>query len=224
MQRESFEKKLFILRNIEGDPNHRELAIIRQLEDELRDNKTFIGIAPFGSVVGGYSTEKSDIDLFLLFDSSKAIDVGQEGIDNSEELYKKVDAWEKKVWKSERININTIFRNINPQHIIHDLELGIKRGDPGEFISTIPADMSRVITGNKINQYRKVITEALNALTADQRKKLVDEIMGSLVRSDERSLQKRLDRMPALSVDEHLEIMGKREQMWWDRVQKIWNL
>ena len=57
---ESFEKKLYTPRDIEGKPNNEALEQLRDIEDYLRGkyfsgDKKLIGVASMGSIVSGYS-------------------------------------------------------------------------------------------------------------------------------------------------------------------------
>lgn len=68
---ESFEKKLYIPRDAEGEPNREELKKIREIENILKNHPAFVGLAPFGSIIKGYSKGDSDIDINIIYDSSK---------------------------------------------------------------------------------------------------------------------------------------------------------
>src|SRR3989344_5864417 len=105
MNPESFEKKLYDPKDIEDVPNTRALELIREIEDKFNGNPAFVGIVPRGSMVHGYSTEKSDLDILVLFDSSKI----QTNIDD-------------KSFQRDYIErgVQFFFLNINPSLVIHD--------------------------------------------------------------------------------------------------------
>lgn len=67
----SFETKLFIPRDTEGEQNRKELSIIREFETELRKFEIFVGVAPYDSVMKGYKNGESDLDMKIAVDSSK---------------------------------------------------------------------------------------------------------------------------------------------------------
>lgn len=70
MNPESFEKKIYIPRDIEGESLTQELAEVRQIEAKFDNVPEFISIVGEGSIFKGYNVETSDIDLVLLYDSS----------------------------------------------------------------------------------------------------------------------------------------------------------
>lgn len=215
MKPEFIENKLYTARDIEGEPNFKELEMIRQLEDRLNKNESFVGIAPFGSMVSGYSTAESDIDIFVLYD-----DPGITKIDNLEE---QAELWEREI-KRSGIDADILFQNINLKLILQDLRVGIKLGRPHEFISPALTQLSRVVTGKRIEHYRRIVSAELQKLTSEQKEKVIDVIVERLVRRDELSLYKRKKRMPELSEEDHQRILEARATKWRKRVQKVWSL
>lgn len=220
MKPESFEKKLYIARDIEGGPNERKLAALRELDKRLAESELFVGLAPFGSVVSGYSTEESDLDIYALYSYPKgaSLDFWQ----NTREKIRKIES---EIEKEQKIKIHLISKNINPQFVIDNIKLGAEsKNNPGEFVETELAEMSRVVTGKKIDQCRKIISEKLQELSVEQKQQLANSIVDSLVRRDAMSLPKRVKRMKDLSEEEHQSILAERKKMWRERVKKIWGL
>jgi predicted nucleotidyltransferase len=217
MKFESFEKKLYLARDLEGAPNHEQIEVIRALEKRLEENETFVGLAPFGSVVSGYSTKESDLDVYALYDWPL-------GISSETWNAQKIDEIKQEIEKEYGIKINFIPQNINPEHIVHDIGLGVQKDDPGEYVATAMAEMTRIVTGKKIDEYRKTIIEYLHGLSSKQKNQLTDSIVESLARRDGYSLFKRVNRMNEFSAEEHQRILEERRRMWNQRVLKIWDL
>ncbi len=208
-------KKLYILRNVDGEPNYDEISILRKIENKLIENEAYIGLAPFGSVVSGYNIEGSDLDIYALYDRPKG--TGSDAVRSIKDLKKEVE-------DDVGIKINLIEENINSEMIKQDIRTGISRGNPGEFVSTVLAEMSRMVTGKKIENYRKDILIEMQKLSPEQKQQLFDSIVESLARRDALSLYKRTKRMEELSKEDHQEIIEKRKEMWQERVRKIWGL
>jgi predicted nucleotidyltransferase len=215
MKPESFKQKLYIPRNVEGEPNEQELIVIRELEKRLAGEESFVGLAPFGSVVNGYSLKDSDFDFYILCDWPKGTSFSvAERTSNIIKAFK----------REKGIEMHFIYRNVNPELVLSDLEHGIGKNNPGEFVGAVLAEMSRLVTGKKINQYRKIISEKLRELPAEQKQELAISILDNLASGEALSLFKRSKRIGGISKEEHLIILEERKEMWRKRVAKIWNL
>ncbi len=229
--KERLETKLYVPRDVKGEPNREELKIVRDIEKELSKHSSFIGIAPFGSIISGHSIKdweynpveqkiyESDIDLYVLCDNSKFRDE-KDYLDFAETL--KNTCLEESE-KNNRKKIQAILEIISIQGLIRDIKHYFDGNIEG-FPETKLAEMSRVITGKKIEFYRKQISDELQKLSISKQQEAVDKITESLVRRDEISLSKRKKRMPELTKREHEEILEKRKEMWQRRVQKVWGL
>jgi len=228
MDRERLETKLFIPRDVDGEPIAEEIAKIREIEKELANDpdfsKAFVGLASFGSLLSGYSNDskESDIDLFVLYDSKKT------------EL-RKFEERKEAPPSGEIKDVTLATCDINPENILAglrgwldqchiDKERKIVRapvkGEPRTIIALTA--MTRVVTGNKINEYRKAISEVLKELPADEVDEVREAIIENLAYSDSYNLAKRKERMPELTETDHLEILEKRKEMWRARVKNVW--
>ncbi|TSC95072.1 MAG: hypothetical protein CEN87_84 [Parcubacteria group bacterium Licking1014_1] len=222
MNPESFkqesEQKLYIIRDIEGQPNREELEIVREIEKKLSKHPSFIGLALFGSVISGVSTESSDIDLYVLCDESKFKDE-KDYLDFTKTLKNT------SIEQSERSNkkIQAILEIVTIEGIIAEIKRYFE-GYINYFPETILADMSRLTTGKKIGKYRKAISEELHKLPVKNQREAGEKITESIVRRDILSLGKRMERIPELSKQEHREVLEKRKEMWQKRVKKVWGL
>ena len=223
---ESFEKKMHIARDVEGNPRREELEIIRQLEEKLSLNKSFVGLAPFGSLMGGYGTKESDIDLFILCDDPELNKPLSEQKQPSDSDFLQKQAYELgEEMKRNGRNVEFIFQNINPDYLVKSAKFWLKnRGNLGDYVPLSLEAMTRVVTGKKIDQYRKAMAEKFDELDQKQKRMAADEIMKSLVKREIASLRKRERRMLEISPEDHQKILSAREAMWRDRIRKIWNL
>jgi hypothetical protein len=210
---ETFSRKLYLARNIEGKPNTKEIAELRKLEAGLGNQPDFVSVAPFGSVFRGYGNETSDIDTYVLYDSADD--------KPGPELEAAVKGWEAGA-ESGGQEKHAIFQNVNPERIIRDLKAGAAAGDPGEHVATVLSNMTRLTTGDKINGYREAIRTAINELPEEQRQQVKADILDALVRKDTLGLAKRKRRLPGFSDTDHQDVMRAREEMWRKRVESIW--
>lgn len=213
MRPESFSEKLYIPRNIEGEPNKESLGITRIIEERLQTNESFVGLAPFGSWVSGYSHDRSDIDLYVLYDSS---------LPGNSELAPLLQEVEKELEEKKGRRIHLISFDINPDLIIGDITKGYFSGDH-PYSSSLQA-MTRVVTGETIARYRREIAEKLDKLSSQERQAAAYEIFRSLSVSDAESFGKRSKRMKDFSEEELLGILEKRRQAWARRIEQFYGV
>lgn len=211
MNPESFEKKLYIPRDVEGEPNKEDLEFLHSLQEKLSEKNGFVGIAPFGSVVSGYSTEQSDMDLYMLYDDPKVF-----GGETGAELWKEIQ----NLTKDRNRKFNILSHNINFDFLLHYIKTDIASTQ----LATELGAMSRLVTGDRIREYRKKFVAELEKLPQEQKSILLNNIMASLSEKDAASLAKRKERMPELSESEHQNILNERKNMWEKRVKDMWNL
>lgn len=209
-----FENKLYIMRDVEGEPNREELEIVRGLEEYLSDDESFVGIAPFGSVVGGYNIEESDIDLYILYDS---FDPSKKVLGWDENLKSKTVQYTSEVLKNKGIFLHPNFQNVNPEFILQ----GFKK-DKSYPIRSM-ACMTRIVTGRKIESYRDTVRSGIDKLSIPE-EKIARRVLNYLIESDIERLDERQKRLPNISKEEHGQIMDKRYDMWAKRIDKIWGI
>lgn len=214
-QKERMETKLYVARDVEGEPNRKELEIIKK-ELELSKCAAFIGIAPFGSVVSGYSEKgASDIDVFVVYDVDKF-----ETAEEKQDFLRKINF--PRVYETEKGRFKVEFNRIgiSLNSIIDDIRCGNLFSSDDIDIS----DITRIITGDKIKTYREKIAVELQRLPLGSQQEIAGMIVGGLVKRDRESLRKRTERMPGLAEEQHEEILTKRKEMWKKRVKKIWGI
>lgn len=229
-QKKRMETKLYVVRDVDGEPNREEIEIVRELEKELSKHPAFIGVSLFGSAISGYSTnqeefnsefgtiDKPDLDLYVLYDLKKFSE--DQDVSDFYSLVKEI-----------------IFDIVRKHHKEIDVKkMGINRKEIIEGIRLLPtqerntsteidlAVMSRVISGETINEIREEVKVELRNLSVLSRTLILKKIVDNLVERDILSLKKRKKRMPKLSEEQHREILEKRKKMWRKRVQKIWGI
>lgn len=226
-EQESY-RKLYVARNVEGEPNREELKVIKNIEKALSKNPNFIGIAPFGSVVGGYKaipeynettreTEGSDLDIHVLYD----------GAYSDENNPIEDDVREACATETARsgISIHKTYEPVSIEKVSADLKRHFSE-EKTSYSSCMGmlASLSRVVTGKKVDDYRGKIIKILADLSSEQQDEVAEDITEDLAQEDQLSLAKRIGRLPAISEEEHHNILNERRQMWLGRVLKIWKL
>ena len=211
MNPEAFKNKLYIARDIEGNSNKEDLDLLRSLQEKMSEKKGFVGLAPFGSIVSGYSNEESDMDLYMLYDDPEGWG-GKVGAD----LWKEIQ----NLTKEQRKKFDLLGHNINFDFLMHDIKNNVSSAQ----LATELGAMSRLVTGEKINAYREKFAAELRKLPVEQKTILCNNIVSSLFEKDIASLDKREERMPDLTEEEHQNILTTRKDMWEKRVKKVWNL
>ncbi|MFA6189984.1 MAG: nucleotidyltransferase domain-containing protein [Candidatus Staskawiczbacteria bacterium] len=217
-RKERMETKLYLARDIDGEPNSEELQAIRQLEQELSSREDFIGIAPYGSVVAGYNTDNSDLDLIILYDNSQE---SRGKIPKIEYGLKQICEM---IGKANNIEISPDLVGIDLEAVLSD----IKRSFSGDKMNIFPRraliSLSRLAIGNKVDDYRRIIAEELHKLTKDQQEEVIADLVYALHFIDSASGLKRSSKMRRMWIHEHDEIIEKRKELWERRVRKIWGI
>lgn len=224
-QVERMETKLYVPRKVDGEPNREELEIIKGIEEKLSQHPAFIGVSGFGSSIAGYGNKSldSDVDIKLIYDESKFKDLE----DNIEflEMVKSIfpnGALEPNFINGKKIHF---FREmLYIDQIEHDFKSYSKEYYPEHFLVHGIAEISRIVTGDKINKYRAKITRLIQDLPKDRRDRLMNLVIDLLSEFDKKSLVKRSSRMPEVANQKQQEILEKRKEMWKKRVEKIWGI
>lgn len=203
MNQESFEKKLYIPRNIEGKPNTEALGVIREIDEKFKDNPAFVGVVPKGSVVHGYSNEKSDVDMLILYDSSKGGIV--DGIRNKFAL-EFIDK-----------NIHAMYSDVNPEDILRNFD-----HSNSDWIARLLADMTQMVTGDKIDFYRNLFAKKLNEIPSENQEKIKSRVLKLLMDKEKYSMEKATKRVPELEGKKE-ELIAARRKLWEDRFEQVWS-
>ena len=215
MQTESFKKKLYIARDVEGRSNSRELRVLRVLEEKLEIDPTFIGLAPYGSSFSGYNVEGSDIDVHALYDWPINSKTTERDIQNTKDVAKKII-------EQQGIKIQLNVANINPD-IINYLDSELIK-DPNQYISVILCTLTRIVTGKKISHYRRLFSEWIKRLPTERREEIIERTVDNLYKMDSATWDKRKERTKEISDSDLVEILSERKKMWRKRISKIYGL
>lgn len=68
-RKRSLENAVYNFRTVEGASNFNLISKLRVLEQRLRTDELFVGMAVRGSLGKGYSTQRSDLDVVVMFDA-----------------------------------------------------------------------------------------------------------------------------------------------------------
>ena len=211
----SLEEKLYIARNIEGEPNTEVLDSLRDFDKEMSQISEFISLCPQGSTVRGYSVDKSDIDLAILYDSGGAKyntpeywEVQKKIAERAQEI--KSEIWDATKQVSERPkNFQFRFGDIN-----HDvMESNLANGRLKEFAYLVSLN-----TGKRIESYRDYWKEKINAMSENKKETIISGVLDILVSNTDLDINTLAERTNIKSKDELLE---KRRELWKKRIENF---
>ena len=211
----SLENKLYIARNIEGEPNTEVLNDLRDFDKEMSQIPEFISLCPQGSTVRGYSVDKSDIDLAILYDSGgikyntpEYWEVQKKIAERAQEI--KSEIWDAKKQLSERPkNFQFRFGDINQEV----MENNLANGRHKELAYLVSLN-----TGKRIESYRNYWKEKINAMPKDEKEIVINGILDILVSNtdiDIKTLSERTD------VESEEELLEKRRELWKKRIENF---
>jgi hypothetical protein len=201
-----FKEKFYNPRSAEGVPNWKELKQIRMLDEALSMNEAYVGLSPYGSVVGGYGNENSDIDVKVFFDSS---------------LFKKGEKFDDLL----RITQASSLYGGKEVHIYwHDIQNAIftEPGftDPADY-GFRAANLYRLMTGEKIRAYRKKVADYVHQFPQDYEERFKRGVMKVLAPSDQASSEKYTERVPDVSTKDVSERFMKRRGLLEERLDRM---
>lgn len=200
-----FEKKLYSFRDIKGEPNKGISKFIKKFNNEFSENPAHIGIVLRGSRVKGYSTEISDFDLVVLYDSSKLKD-------KTEKLYF-LDTLKEH-------GIAPMHLDVNPELIRADSSLPVDSMGFGAIVQRIAA-LTELSSGMKIKEYRDVIKRELEKLTVEDVLMVKERTMELLLDKEKYSVKK-MQKRSDLEIDSD-KLLADRMKLWKKRYDNIWN-
>ncbi len=188
-------EKLFNFRTFNGEVNKKALDKIRNVEKRLQCFPSFVGIAVRGSTTRGYSTEFSDLDLVLLYDSS----VCSTGTDDAGHSFSFMLMVSEHGFSDSIGSVEMKKKDISPQRLAAEVPI-------------IPADIFRVVTGTKIANYRKLYSEYLSTLTAEQRSMHLDSLARELMVDDSLGWKKMAERISGIPMSDYVG----EPNLYWD--------
>ncbi len=231
-RRRRMETKLYIARDIEGNPNREDLRAIREIEEELKKHPCFIGIAPFGSTMRGYGENYpvykrihgTDLDITIIYNDEK--------LSNKEIIKFHNQVTHSIANINLKRHVHVSFCGLSDKKIEKDIE-SIKKienqaSNPqhleNSHLIKFLYNASMACSGNKIEEYREEIREKLNKLPAHVKKMTLHSLLKKIFYVEEMSVGKRKRRLPKLAESDHAKIIEQRIIMWRKRIKKIWGL
>lgn len=214
MNPESFEKKIYIPRDIDGEPRIQELTEVRQIEAKFDDFPEFVSVVGEGSIFKGYSVETSDIDLVLLYDSSDRKYNSDEYWEQRRELSEtakkiKEEIWEQRKEEKQRPR-NITFRLIDVNQDILENQFKRKRYDQLAYLL-------KLSTGKKIESYRSYWIKKINSLPEDEKVQVVEKLT-EILNSSDFDPETLSDRVPTLEKE---NLFKARRNLWKKRIENF---
>lgn len=192
--KESLEKKVFVLRYLDGKPNREATTAIRKAEGELSKHPEFVGLALRGSAARGYAREDSDIDVVILYDSSRNENrKSRKNADDNNRVKERFRSLAEEIYVKTHHRVNPRFQDINPKTLMPN-----ERSDPDYYKL---ADIFLLVTGKKIDGYRKHWSNYFNELKKTEQKPKINAIVHALADEDVRGYDKMVERISGTSPD-----------------------
>lgn len=205
MKSESFdERKLYSPRDFEGKPNAEALRRLRDLERDLKNSPSFIGLVPRGSRIKGYSAEGSDIDVLILFDSSKMT----------------ADETDFYLRASVQYGIHCISMDMNLERLLSDLRLDPRSDGAGAAVSAIAA-LTELVSGHRAEIYRNAVRHVYNGLSKEARAIIKNRVIDLLMRREAYGVRKSVARKS--DGESAGTILGRKRGLWEKRFERIWH-
>lgn len=217
-------ERLFDFHTVDGEINRGAIATAREVAKRFRDFPPFVGITARGSISRGYSTESSDLDLVLLYDSSIPSRVVNSGLHPF--YFMRMLSEGTNFFTYSRV-VELKSRDINPERLNSE-------------VPTVPADIFRVVTGSKIAQYRRLYSEFIRCLPDTERGRIIQELARDLADDDSRGWRKLAERisgvpmldyqgeielyyevLKANGIDGYDEYKSKRYRLWQGRIERF---
>ena len=165
----SAESKFAIPRNKDGEPNPEVFKITKDFVEKLSKYPSFIGAAPYGSKMRGYSNEDSDTDIAIFTQPP----TDSNSTDQHAEQYElRRDALEATYAHGGPDAIHIQYYDLDENAIKHSI--ANHNFYPGRMAL---ASFFGVVSGPKIDEYRKLIAELVNALPEDKRDKFIKDMI-----------------------------------------------
>ena len=196
------------LENADGKLDFEAHKVVEVLDRELKESPGYIGVVPIGSMVRGYATDDSDVDVVVMRDGSGLPDQPLEG-----ETRGRAAAADQ---TKRKLSYIEVYPSRSDVQKIVDLA---KRGD---YIEKLWMHIfSPAAIGPKIVEYRDMVRKIL-ALESDIiRNNTIERIAQALVASESRSHSKVAKRVPELDDKAHDEIYRERNKLWQRQIRAI---
>lgn len=202
--------KLYTVRDISADANFEVFEVGRDLDRQFKDHPNFVGTAPFGSKVRGYSDKISDLDETILIDAKNKEEltlIVNDVVDYCEALSEQKD-----------FKVSPLFSNVNMEQLKKGLESEITSK---EYITSVCAiaDICNASKGAKVQVVLENIRNNLLSNNVENSKNILEIGSKYLAERDVANPSKISDRL-GKPIDPNLHI-EKRIEMWKKRMQKV---
>ena len=190
-------------------------SIINELQDRFAQYHWFIGLALMGSRLRGYSTEGSDIDLKIFYNSSEISNV------KLAEVIKKNTAEIKGKIKDETCRITIpYFVGINTDKI----QTGIQNIDSRAGLDALLTikDLSSPATGEEISGVRENIKDVLSQLDTEKKAEILDRVVEHAIREEKASERKLMVRLN-MSEEDMVDFWKTRRRLWTEHIYNLWS-
>jgi len=201
------------LENTEGKLDFEAHKVAEVLNNEMRESLGYIGVAPIGSMVRGYATKDSDIDV-VVFRERALVASSTEEDAFIREICEHVVA--KSKTKRTFSFIQSRFSEKDVQHVIEMAKQNSYDENPLWMYIFSPTAI-----GPKIEEYRTMVKEALEPLPEDVREKAVMGMAYALVRAEIRSHEKIEERIPGIDDEQQKNIFRERYNLWMRQIHAI---
>lgn len=203
------DKKLYILRDIEGEKNEKFIEALRYIEKELSQHPWFIGIAPYGSQTKGYATEDSDIDVYIF------ADIDFPAPNSILDLILDLDG---KVKEKFGFDVHHQVRDVGKERLVRIFnEVGFS-----EFFAIDELKvMSKMAIGPKIDTLRQYVREIIESLPEERRDKILNRALYFIQQEEAKSGEKIRQRL-SISDEEWEQIKKERMDLWKRRLETLW--
>lgn len=213
-------EKLFDLRDLYGNPKFENIENLRMLNEAVSSNPSIVGIAPYGSTVGGYSIEDSDYDLRIIWDSSKTNN--KDALEAVKEVHNSIKKAIGDIPRIENKKVTFIEHDINPNLVIEALNSDHPNAINSSVYNSL-AHVCRLVTGDKIQNYRELFANEINKLSKEKQEKIISQIADYFAAEDSMrnyKIQKRTN----MSNTNIAHIVRRRKRLWEKRARKIFKV
>lgn len=214
----NLDNKLFDARDIEGNIRSEDINNIRELNELISERPSIVGIGVYGSTVGGYSNEDSDLDLRLLWDSSeegysyKTVKANKEFVENA---IANIDGFKNK-------KVTFIENDLNPEYMKASLE-SQNLGHIDSSVYQSIAQVCRLVPGKKIDKYRQIYAEEIGKQPKWLQEEVISKVVNYFVEEDANRNYK-IRKRTGKTEEEIRKLMETRKNMWEKRARKIYRV
>lgn len=206
-------EKLFIPRDIEGEPNEDIFPILRDFGERLAHHPDFIGVIIEGSQIRGYNEKDSDLDIRIIYDDDIQREV-------STSLVEEATSVAKGLQNDFGQKIQLFYQPIEPKR-----HLGEKNMPMDFYLGETLGILCELGVGPKLDLYREKFAKQIQRLPASDQERLIERAVTWLLESEDVRKRRMQRRMPGIYAEsEFKQTQEQRKGMWERRVRKIFKI